>query len=172
MLQQMRRLSKSWISSIFLGGLALSFGVWGIADIFRGNTDTSAATIGSQKISADQFQRDYRNFLRGAATQAGHEVSYEEARAKGFDKQALQAVLNRSAIDQVVAKYGLRATDAQVSSTIRAIPAFRGPLGGFDHATFLYRLQNAGYTEDGFVQIEREDLSRNQLLDAVHGGVQ
>ena len=43
MLQQMRRLSKSWISSIFLGGLALSFGVWGIADIFRGNTDTSIA---------------------------------------------------------------------------------------------------------------------------------
>jgi peptidyl-prolyl cis-trans isomerase D len=171
MLQQMRKLSKSWVSSIFLGGLALSFGLWGIADIFRGNTDTSVATIGSQKIAADQFQRDYRNFLRGAANQMGHEVTYDEARQKGLDKQALQTVVNRSAIDQAVAKYGLRATDAQVSSTIRAIPAFRGPLGGFDHETFLYRLQNAGYTEDSFVQLQREDLSRNQLLDAVHGGI-
>ncbi|HEX3431887.1 MAG TPA: SurA N-terminal domain-containing protein [Rhizomicrobium sp.] len=172
MLQQMRKLSKSWISSIFLGGLALSFGVWGIADIFRGNTDTSVATVGSQKISFEDFQRDYRNFLRGASQQVGHEVSMDEARAHGLDKQALQAILNRSAIDQVVAKYGLRATDAEVSSTIRAMPSFRGPLGTFDHQQFLYRLQNAGYTEDGFVQIERQELSRDQLLDAVHNGVQ
>src|ERR1700721_720229 len=47
MLQQMPRLSKSWISSIFLGLLALSFGVWGIADIFRGTTDTSVDTVGT-----------------------------------------------------------------------------------------------------------------------------
>lgn len=171
MLQQMRRLSKSWISSIFLGALALSFGVWGIADIFRGNTDTSIATVGGVKISYEEFQRDYKNFLRGASQQAGHELTMDEARAHGFDKQALQAVLNRSALDQIVTKYGLRATDAEVASNIRANPAFRGPLGSFDHEQFLYRLQNAGYSEDEFVQIEREELSRDQLLDAVHNGV-
>src|SRR5579871_4613540 len=98
MLQQMRRLSKSWVSSIFLGGLALSFGVWGIADIFRGNTDTSIATVGGVKIPMEQFQRDYKNFLRGASQQTGHEVTMDEARAHGFDKQALQAVLNRNAL--------------------------------------------------------------------------
>lgn len=172
MLQQMRKMSKSWISSIFLGGLALSFGVWGIADIFRGNTDTSVATIGGNKISFDEFQRDYRNFLRGASQQTGHEVTMDEARAHGLDKQALRVVLDRSALDQIVAKYGIRVTDAQVASTIRAIPGFRGPLGTFDQQQFLFRLQNAGYTEDEFVQIEREDLSRNQLLDAIHNGVQ
>jgi peptidyl-prolyl cis-trans isomerase D len=168
----MRRLSKSWVSSIFLGVLALSFGVWGIADIFRGNTDTNIAKIGSEKISVDEFQRDYRNFLRGASQQMGHEVTTDEARARGLDKQGLQTVLNRNALDQIVAKYGLRATDAQIASAIRAIPAFRGPLGGFDHQQFLYRLQNAGYTEDAFVQIERGDLSRNQLLDAIRSGVE
>jgi peptidyl-prolyl cis-trans isomerase D len=171
MLQQMRQLSKSWVASVFLGALALSFGVWGIADIFRGNVDTSLVTIGSQKISFEEFQRDYRNFLRGASSRAGHDVTLEEARAQGLDKQALEAVVSRSAVDQVVAKYGLRATDAQVSTAIRAMPAFRGPLGGFDHQTFLYRLQNAGYTEDSFVAIERQDMVRGQLLDAVHGGV-
>ncbi|MGH6876419.1 MAG: SurA N-terminal domain-containing protein, partial [Rhizomicrobium sp.] len=170
MLQQMRQLSKSWISSIFLGGLALSFGVWGIADIFRGNTDTSIATIGGEKIEPDVFQRDYRNFLRGEGSQLGHEISPEEARATGLDRQALETMLSRSAIDQVVASYGLRATDAQVSSAIRAITAFRGPLGSFDHQTFLYKIQNAGFTEDSFVADERQDIARNQLLVAVHAG--
>ncbi|HEY3778013.1 MAG TPA: SurA N-terminal domain-containing protein [Rhizomicrobium sp.] len=170
MLQQMRRLSKSWVSSIFLGVLALSFGVWGIADIFRGNTDTSVASVGGEKISADLFQRDYRNFLRGAGNQLGHDVTPEEAHAKGLDKQALQSELSRSAIDQVVAQLGLRAGDAQVSSAIRAQSAFRGPLGGFDRQTFLYRIQNAGFTEDSFVDLERHDIARNQLLVAVHDG--
>lgn len=172
MLQQMRRLSKSWISSIFLGGLALSFGIWGIADIFRGNVDTSIATVGGEKIPVETFQRDYRNFLRNAGAEAGHAVTPEEARAKGLDKQALETVLSRSAIDQVIARYGIRATDAQVSSAIRAISAFRGPLGGFDHDTFLQRIQNAGFTEEGFVEIQRQDLARNQLLDAIHDGFQ
>jgi len=170
MLQQMRKLSKSWVSSIFLGGLALSFGVWGIADIFRGNTDTSVATVGGEKIPFEMFQRDYRNFLRGEGSQLGHDITTEEAHAKGLDRQALQITLSRTAIDELVGQYGLRSTDAQVASAIRAIPAFRGPLGAFDHETFLYRIQNAGFTEDGFVAVERQDIARNQLLIAAHDG--
>jgi peptidyl-prolyl cis-trans isomerase D len=50
------------------------------------------------------------------------------------------------------------------------MPAFRGPLGGFDHQTFLDRVQGAGYTEDGFVNVEREELARDQLLVAIHDG--
>lgn len=170
MLQRMRSFSKSWISSIFLAGLALSFGVWGIADIFHGNTDTSVASVGGVKIPADLFQRDYRNFLKGAGNQLGHDVTPEEAHARGLDKEALQSELSRTALDLVVAKQGLRATDAQVSSAIRAQPAFRGPLGGFDRETFLYRIQNAGFTEDSFVDLERHDIARNQMLVAVHDG--
>ncbi|HEY3639284.1 MAG TPA: SurA N-terminal domain-containing protein, partial [Rhizomicrobium sp.] len=64
MLQQMRKVAKSKVSSVFLGLLALSFGVWGIADIFRGNVDTSIAAVGSEKLPAETFQRDYRNFLK------------------------------------------------------------------------------------------------------------
>ncbi|HEX4079512.1 MAG TPA: peptidyl-prolyl cis-trans isomerase [Rhizomicrobium sp.] len=170
MLQQMRTVAKSRVASVFLGLLALSFGVWGIADIFRGNTDTSIATIGSEKIDPDTFQRDYRNFLRGQSTEAGHEITPEEARAKGLDHQALETTLSRDAIDQLVVSYGLRATDAQVSSAIRAVSAFRGPLGSFDHETFLYRIENAGFTENSFVDVERHDIARDQLLVAVHAG--
>jgi peptidyl-prolyl cis-trans isomerase D len=171
MLQQMRRLSKSWISSIFLGLLALSFGVWGIADIFRGTTDTSVATVGGDKISAEEFQRDYHNYRRNAGTELGHELSAEEAHAKGLDRQALQIEINRAALDQTTGHYGLVASDAEVSSTIRAIPAFRGPLGAFDRTTFVERIRNAGFTEDSFVARERHDLATEQLLAAVHGGL-
>ena len=38
---------KSWAIKIFLGLIALSFAVWGIGDIFRGNSDPIVASIGN-----------------------------------------------------------------------------------------------------------------------------
>ena len=38
MLQWMHRISTSWVASLFMGALALSFVVWGIADVFTGGT--------------------------------------------------------------------------------------------------------------------------------------
>ena len=68
MLQEMRKYAKSWVSSIFLGGLALSFAVWGIADIFRGNTDTNVFSVGSTQVPVDLFARDFHNAMRNAGT--------------------------------------------------------------------------------------------------------
>lgn len=34
MLDSLRSASRSWISKLLLGVLVLSFGVWGIADVF------------------------------------------------------------------------------------------------------------------------------------------
>src|SRR5438874_7714515 len=85
MLQKMRKYTKSWISSLFLGLLALSFGVWGIADIFRGNSDTSVASVGSEKIPVELFQRDYRNVTRAASRQG----PLKPAQAKAAGQQVL-----------------------------------------------------------------------------------
>ena len=50
MMQWMHRLSKSWVATLFMGALALSFVVWGIADVFTGMTSTAVATVGSTEI--------------------------------------------------------------------------------------------------------------------------
>jgi hypothetical protein len=42
MLQALRSTVGSWIVKILFVLLILSFGVWGIGDIFRGRTDTTA----------------------------------------------------------------------------------------------------------------------------------
>jgi len=170
MLQELRKLSKSWVSSIFLGALALSFGVWGIADIFRGGSDTSIATVGGEAIPYELFQRDYRNFLTSASNRAGHPITADEARSKGLDRQALETEISRTAVDQIISRYGLTATDAQISSAIRRIQAFKGPLGSFDHTTFLDVIGRSNYTEDSFIAVERHDLARSQLLTAINGG--
>ena len=79
MLQALRKFSKSWISSIFLGLIALSFALWGINDIFRGNTDTTAVAVGSNAMSSDAFQREYQNVLRNQSRALGIELTPEQA---------------------------------------------------------------------------------------------
>lgn len=172
MLQGMRKVAKSWVSSLFLGALALSFGVWGIADVFTASVDTSVATVGGLKIPADVFQREYRNTIRNESIQVGHTITPDEARAAGLGKAILDRVINRTAVDEAVSKYGLTTSDAQVTAQIRGMQAFAGPLGTFDRTVFLERINTAGYAEQEFIDAIRADTTRDQLSKATQNGFQ
>lgn len=172
MLQQMRKFAKSWVSSVFLGLLALSFGVWGIADIFRGNTDTTVATIGSVKISQQAFQTEYQNLLRNESARLGTQITPEKAQALGLGQDALQRMISRTAVDREVERLGLTATDKTVAEQVRSIPAFAGPAGTFDHATFLRAIEQSGFNEQSFIAAVRSDTAREQLMAATKTGLQ
>jgi peptidyl-prolyl cis-trans isomerase D len=172
MLQQMRKYARSWVASIFLGLLALSFGVWGIADIFRGTVDTTVATIGEAAISQSEFQDAYQNMLRSQSARLGTQITPEQARSMGLGHDTLERLISRTAVDIEVARLGLTATDDAVTQQIRGIPAFAGPSGSFDHATFLRVIQRNGYTEQSFIAAVRSDTARDQLLKATSDGMQ
>ena len=76
MLQEIRKYAKSWVSSVFWARLALSFALWGIADIFRGSADTTVYSLGSTQIGVDLFAREYRNF----PPQRGYDVDARASR--------------------------------------------------------------------------------------------
>ena len=172
MLQQMRKFAKSWVASVFLGVLALSFGVWGIADIFTSTVDTTAATIGDVKISQAEFQREYQNLVRNQSATLGTQITPEQAQAMGLGQDTLERIISRTAVDTEVQRLGLTATDATVAEQIRAIPAFAGPTGSFDHNTFLRAIDRSGFTEQVFIEAVRSDTARTQLLDATKNGLQ
>ncbi|HVZ90392.1 MAG TPA: SurA N-terminal domain-containing protein [Rhizomicrobium sp.] len=167
MLQQMRSFSKSIVSTIFMGALALSFAVWGIADVFRGRTDTDVVTVGSTALSIDQFSREYRNFIRAESQQSGQEITTDMARKTGLADSYLEQIINRTAIDNLVEKMGLTVSDGDVSARIRAMPVFNGPLGTFDRDVFEQQLQRRGFDETEFVEGMRADMTRSQLIGPI-----
>ncbi len=170
MIQWMHQLSKSWLASLLMGGLALSFVVWGIADVFTGQTTGALATVGSTEISTDDFSRTYRNFLRNRGQQMGMELTPDLAQKMGLDRGALDQMISRTALDNVVNRLGLTATDADVAKQVRAIQSFKGPTGEFNHAVFLQAVQSLGYTEQGFLDEYRADDARDQLTTALEVG--
>ena len=164
MLQEMRKYAQSWVASLFMGALALSFALWGIADIFRGNADTTVYSIGSTQISSDLFAREFHNVIRNAGTT----LTPDQTKIAG--QQILDRMMSGTALDMIAAKLGLTATDDRVRAQIQGMQAFNGALGTFDHATFVQVIGRAGYNEAEFVAAIRKDIARDQLLRSIEGG--
>jgi peptidyl-prolyl cis-trans isomerase D len=167
MIQWMHTLSKSWVATLLMGALALSFVIWGIADVFTGASSTAVASIGGVDIDQQAFQRTYRNFIRNQSQQMGAEITPDMAQKMGLGQVALQQLVSRTALTNEAARLGLVTPDSAVVQNVHGMAPFRGPLGQFDRPTFVNAVQNAGYTEDQFLNEIREDLTRQQLTDAV-----
>ena len=171
MLQQLRVASKSWVASVIIGILVLAFALWGVADIFRGNIDTVVADVGSQQISSNQFDLMLKNQLRALSQQTQNEITLEQARQMGLDRNILDQSINRAALDDQSIKLGLTASTDAIRNEIRASNGFKGANGAFDPVAFQRALQDAGMSEENFVAATRADIARNQLISAASEGI-
>jgi peptidyl-prolyl cis-trans isomerase D len=169
MIQWMHTLSKSWMATLLMGGLTLSFIVWGIADVFNGGTTGAVASVGSTDIGPQEFERTYRNLLRSQSQRTGTDITPEMAEKMGLGRVALDQMIIRAALANEADKLGLTTSDGAVAQSVRAIPQFRGTLGQFDRPTFMQTISNAGFSEDQFLSEIRRDMSRDQMTQAVEG---
>lgn len=167
MIQWMHALSKSWVATLLMGGLTLSFVVWGIADVFTGTSASAVASVGGTDIGTAEFQRSYKNFLRNQSRQMGMDITPDMAQKMGLPQIALQQMVGATALDNEAARLGLTTSDTAVAQNVRAMTPFRGPLGTFDRATFVQAINNAGYSEDQFLDEVRREMTRDQLTQAV-----
>jgi len=167
MIQWMHGLSKSWAATLLMGVLGMSFVVWGIADVFTGGSSNAVATIGRTEINQFEFQRIYRNFVRNQGQQMGTEVTPEMAQKMGLPQVALQQLVSRTALNNEATRLGLVTSDAAVAQNVRSMAPFRGVTGQFDRPTFMQAIQGAGYTESQFMEEVRQDMTRDQLTQAV-----
>src|SRR5580658_3997270 len=140
MLRGMRKASSNWlgktIMSVVMGVLIISFGVWGIADIFRGFGHSSLDKAGTTEISTEQFRQLYTDRLQQIGRQFGRPLTPEQARAFGIDRQVLQQAIAEAALDEEARRLGLGQSDAETMRTILADPLFKGASGTFDPARF------------------------------------
>src|ERR1700679_2329802 len=99
MIQWMHTLSKSWVATLLMGGLTLSFVVWGIADVFTGVSSSGVATVGATEIGQQEFQRLYQNFVRNQAQHMGMDIPPDMPQNMALPQVALQQLLSRTALD-------------------------------------------------------------------------
>ncbi|TAK50057.1 MAG: peptidylprolyl isomerase [Xanthobacteraceae bacterium] len=173
MLRGIRKASSNWLGKAIMGTvmgvLIISFGVWGIADIFRGFGQSTLARIGRTEISVEQFRQTYTERLQQIGRQLGRPLNSEQARAFGLDRQVLAQVVAEAALDENVRRMGLGITDAAVSNSIMQDPNFRGITGTFDPSRFTQLIRQAGYSEQRYVSEQRRLSLRRQITGTIAG---
>jgi peptidyl-prolyl cis-trans isomerase D len=176
MLRGIRKASSNWlgkaIMAVVMGILIVSFGVWGIADIFRGFGQSTLAKVGHTDISLNEFRQIYTDRIQQIGRQFGRPLTMEQARALGFDRQVLNQTLAEAALDEETRQLGLGQSDAETMRVIYADPNFKGLGGGFDPARFQAIIRQYGFTEARYLADQRRVSLRRQLAGTVTAGLE
>jgi peptidyl-prolyl cis-trans isomerase D len=172
----MRKASSNWLGKIIMatvmGVLIISFGVWGIADIFRGFGQSTLATVGRTEISTNEFRQIYTDRLQQLGRQFGRPLTMDQARAFGLDRQVLQQAIAEAALDEEARRLGLGQSDAETMRTIFSDPNFKGVGGAFDPARFQATIRQFGFSEQRYVADQRRVSLRRQIAGTISSGLE
>ena len=171
MLQFIRNFAGSWVVKILFVLLILSFGIWGIGDVFRSSTPTTVAEVGKVTIDRDALDQEFRRQMERLRPMLGGNLTAEQARQFGLLDQALSALIQRTLFDLAAKDAGIAVGPEVVKLRIADEPAFRNPQGQFDPNLFRSVLRNNQLTEDGYVALVRRETARELVSGAVGAGV-
>jgi peptidyl-prolyl cis-trans isomerase D len=173
MLRGLRQASSNWLGRIIMAAVVLfliiSFGIWGIGDIFRGFGVYTVAKIGRTEISIDQFRQQYNDRLQQIGQQMRRPITPDQARALGIEQQILSQMVAEAALDEQTSKLGLGISVDFMGKRITDDPSFHGLDGKFDPSRFQQLIRQAGFTEQRFVNEQRRQTLRRQLATAIAG---
>jgi peptidyl-prolyl cis-trans isomerase D len=172
MLSAIRAFAKSWVAAVLIGLLIVSFAVFGINDVFRGNMSDAVVQAGPRKVTSAAFKREFDSQKGRIEQQMGQPVPLETAVANGLDRRVLDYVATREAFAALLQKMGIRPSDKLLVSEINKIPAFFDQVSGrFDKTSYQARLAENGMTSEVFEQMMRDEIAEQHLGTAIVNGV-
>ena len=158
--------------TLVMGVLIVSFGVWGIADIFRGFGQSTLAKVGSTEISINEFRQTYTDRLQQIGRQFGRPLTQDQARAFGLDRQVLEQTIAEAALDEEARRLGLGQSDAETLRVVMNDPNFKGLGGKFDPQRFQSTIRQFGFTEARYIADQRRVSLRRQIAGTISAGLE
>jgi peptidyl-prolyl cis-trans isomerase D len=172
MLQTIRSKATSFVVKILFGLLIVTFGLWGIGDIFRDRgTDTTVATVGGRTITIDAVNKAVQTEMERLRGLFGGSIDAAQAKELGVVDQALQGIINNDLVELEIARMGLAIGDESVRDAILNTSGFHNQAGAFDRNIYAQALALNHLSEPEFEAMERGDLLRTQLQHALTDGL-
>ena len=171
MMDNLRTAANSVVLKIIFGIIIVSFILTGVSGYLIGGGNNYAAKVNDQEISRGQFENAFNSERNRMQQQLGDQYS-ELAANEGYMKTLPQQVLNRlideALLDQYARELKLGISDEQVKQAIFATPAFQVD-GKFDNSRYNGILNQMGMTADQYAQALRNQLTTQQLINAIAG---
>jgi peptidyl-prolyl cis-trans isomerase D len=170
MLQSIRQMAHSWIIKSLMLFLVVSFSIWGIGDMFRGNSlQKTVASVGRVNISVQQLNQLFERALVEAKQKISPNLTAQQARQMGLMDQALNGEITRQLIDMDIARQGINVGPDVVLKMISEEPQFRNEDGSFNKKLFRQLLEQQRMSEGAFLAQGQVDMSRQLLLKSLNG---
>ena len=148
--------------------LILGLGGFGVTNF--GGGVRSIGAVGDREISTNDYARALSQELNAFGAQIDQPVNLQQGIAFGLDKQVLQGLITRAAVDDEAARIGISVGDAAVAKELSGMKAFQGVNGQFDPETYRFALKQSNLNEAEFETGLRSDVARSLLQGAVAGG--
>jgi peptidyl-prolyl cis-trans isomerase D len=153
---------------LLMAMLVVGLGGFGVSN-FGGNV-TRIGAVGDRDIPVNDYARALQQEISAMSAQFGQQLTFTQAQAFGIDRQVLQSMITRTALDNEADRIGISAGDQTVAAEITGMQAFQGTAGTFDRETYRFALDRNNLTEAEFERTLRADVARSVLQGAIVGG--
>ncbi len=171
MLEIMRNQAQSWLAKVILGGIALSFALWGVGDYFMNGNSENIAEVDDSPISSLEFQQAFERQINGYRAMMGRDLSKDMIKQLGLKSNTLQTLINRRLLVDEAQQLGLTTSEAVLVSQVRNNPSFQSA-GSFDPQAYRIITRNMGFrTTIDYENEMRLNLMVDVLQKAVADGV-
>jgi len=171
MMDSLRTAANSLVLKIIFGIIIVSFILTGVSGYLIGGSANYAAKVNDQEISRGQFENAFageRNRMQQQLGDRFSELAANEGYMKNLRQQTLNRLIDEALLDQYARDLGLSISDDQVKKAIFATPAFQND-GKFDNTRYNAIVNQMGMTPDQYAQALRNQLTTQQLINAVVG---
>lgn len=174
MISFFRRALSSWVVLGLLGLIMVAFIVTGIGSpsgLGGGSASQgqTVARVGDRRLGATDIARRIQNQLQ-AIKQQDPSVDMTRFVAEGGVERSVDAIMAATALEVFGRQQGLHASRKLVDGEIASMPAFYGPTGKFDQATFEGLLSRERISERSFREDLAADLIRRMTIGPVAAG--
>lgn len=169
MLNSLRSITKTWVGKIIGVFLIIGLAGFGISEVIGTLGSSTIASAAGTDITSRDFQRAYQNQLNAFLQQNGRMPTSEEAVAAGIPDFTLQQLAAQASVNKFARDLGLGVSETKLGDMVRSDPNFAGTLGSFSTDNFKAVLQNSGFTEKEYFDLQRDAARRQQLLAGLTG---
>lgn len=167
MLQSIRDRAQGIVIWFIVGLIILSFALWGVEGYLGGGEETHVASVDGMEISENELARVHQNQLEELRRMLGDSYRPGMVDEGALRRQALDQLIDRYVMRQLLQQGGFAAAPQQVRATIQGMEAFHDQNGAFSLERYEQLLGYQGMSPDQFEREVARDLTAQQL----YGGV-
>ena len=168
MMEALRNGAKTWVAKLLLGLVMAVFAILGVSSMdmsatMRGLFKQDLATVGGKAIPGEVYSNELKRTLQQISNQSGNNVTIDEAKKLGIDKQVLDRLIAQASLDAQANRLGIAVGDKAVAVAIQNQKMFQDSKGQFDVNRFRGLLQQNGLTEQGYMAQEKLNTLRQTM---------